>query len=277
MLPNKLDLAWSTLSAIKEGKHRRSEIVEKVYLEIARELEFGRIPGRMSIYDKMSSVFTLLKHEGLVTNESKRGVWSITASGELVLFEGKHSKALLFLYEPGIYTFKELQEQSQTKAKPTDMVVIRIDVSKQTIRYEKDLQEIIASKLKYIVVDGEPLTLYKSKDGKSPVEYRTWDGHRIDILATKKVSGDLVCVELKLNDGTDSQVGRLQAYMGRVMEKFPTKEVTGVLLARRITSSAKYSALVSGKKIVLLEYEFIEEQNHSRLEIKQINNPCPSH
>ncbi|MBV9241285.1 MAG: DUF91 domain-containing protein [Acidobacteria bacterium] len=102
--------------------------------------------------------------------------------------------------------------------------------------YESDLQSYLIKNLSAI----EPgLTLYKSGDGKSGVEfYVPGTSRRIDILAVD-TSGTLVVVELKVSRGYERVVGQTLYYQSKLKKYFSAERVRAVIVAREITEELR--------------------------------------
>lgn len=118
---------------------------------------------------------------------------------------------------------------------------------------EFQLRDFIAQNLGAIDVAGRKLRLYVDPTGRDGIEFPTAVGP-IDILAMDG-SGDFYVFELKRARSPDQAVGQVTRYMGWLQQTIGKgKHVTGVIVAREITTNLRYAVSVV-PNIKLFEYE----------------------
>jgi len=104
---------------------------------------------------------------------------------------------------------------------------------------EKELQNYLA-KNPGLLESG--MTLWKSADGQSPVEFQVDDkGRRIDILAKDK-SGIPVVIELKASRGHEKVIGQALYYRECIKEKLNAPKVRMFIIAREITDEVRIAS-----------------------------------
>jgi RecB family endonuclease NucS len=104
---------------------------------------------------------------------------------------------------------------------------------------EKGLQSYLAKNL--ALVEGG-MTLWKSADGQSAIEFSVDEkGRRIDILAKDK-SGTPVVIELKAGSGHERVIGQALYYRECIREKLNTPKVRTFIIAREISDEVRIAS-----------------------------------
>jgi hypothetical protein len=86
------------------------------------------------------------------------------------------------------------------------------------------------------------MTLWKSADGQSPIEFPVDEsGRRIDILGKDK-EGIPVVIELKASRGHERVIGQALYYRERIKEKLNAPKVRTFIIAREITDEVRVAA-----------------------------------
>jgi predicted nuclease of restriction endonuclease-like (RecB) superfamily len=101
--------------------------------------------------------------------------------------------------------------------------------------YEKDLQNSLISQAE------ELFQGYKifGENGEG-IEYNI-NGKRIDILLEHKTENKLLVVELKAGKADYKTFGQIAMYIGPLLQKYPDKQISGVIIAGEIDESLKMS------------------------------------
>jgi hypothetical protein len=120
-------------------------------------------------------------------------------------------------------------EKSGSEASPVE------DQNVNYFTYEKDLQNSLISQAE------ELFQGYKIfGDNGEGIEYNI-NGKRIDILLEHKTENKLLVVELKAGIADYKTFGQIAMYIGPLMQKFPDRQISGVIIAGEIDESLKMS------------------------------------
>ncbi len=113
--------------------------------------------------------------------------------------------------------------------------------------YERDLQKTLCAQI------TELFPSYKIYgENNQGIEYSI-DNRRIDVLLEHIENNNLLVVELKSGDADYRVFGQISMYIGLVQEKFPDKEVSGVIISGSIHESLQ-QACVTTDRIELKVY-----------------------
>lgn len=141
------------------------------------------------------------------------------------------------LYRAAIARYAEffVQHDQPEKTQPAQEDVelsIPIDTN---FAYEKDLQTSVCAQI------SELFPGYGIFGGNSVgIEYAI-AGKRIDILLEKKGCSDLLVVELKSGTADYKVFGQISMYIGLLLEQFPSRIVSGIIVAGAIDPSLKHA------------------------------------
>lgn len=117
----------------------------------------------------------------------------------------------------------------------------------QNFSYERDLQISLCSQ----ITDLFPgYRIFGSKS--EGIEY-TINNRRIDVLLEHTETNELLAVELKSGEADYRVFGQISMYLGILQEKFPSREVKGIIVAGSIQDSLKQAASIT-EKIQLRTY-----------------------
>jgi hypothetical protein len=118
---------------------------------------------------------------------------------------------------------------------------------------ESQLRDFIAGNLARLGINSKKISLFRSAEGRSGIEYPTDVGY-IDILGIDQEE-TLYVFELKLSRGPDRAVGQLARYMGWIKHHLANgKKVVGIVVASDIDDKTRYAASMI-PDVVLLKYE----------------------
>ena len=113
--------------------------------------------------------------------------------------------------------------------------------------YEKDLKVTLCAQVSDLFpgykIFGPELT---------GIEY-TIEGRRIDVLLEQIEGTDLLAVELKAGAADFKVFGQISMYMGLLITEFPSRRVSGVIVAGAIEPSLK-QACITTDRIILKTY-----------------------
>jgi hypothetical protein len=116
--------------------------------------------------------------------------------------------------------------------------------------FERDLQEYLSRELQKL----EPgLTLFTDEE-LTGREIST-DAGRIDILA-KDLKGDLVVIELKVNQAPQSSLTQILSYMAAIKKQYNEKNVRGIIIADKFDKKIKL-AVTQVPTVILMRYKRI--------------------
>ncbi|MGJ8737499.1 endonuclease NucS domain-containing protein [Zobellia laminariae] len=119
--------------------------------------------------------------------------------------------------------------------------------------YEKDLKTSMVSQI------GELFPEYKIYgENNEGIEYLI-KGKRIDILLEKN-DGSLLTIELKSGTANYKVFGQISMYIGLLMNKFPERNIEGIIVAGEIDESLR-SAVKISDRILLKTYKMKLELN----------------
>lgn len=128
-----------------------------------------------------------------------------------------------------------MQHGQSEKSQPTQEDIelsIPIDTN---FAYERDLQRSVCAQI------SELFPGYGIFGGNSVgIEYQI-DGKRIDILLEKNDGGDLLVVELKSGTADYKVFGQISMYIGLLLAQFPSRIISGVIVAGAIDPSLKHA------------------------------------
>jgi hypothetical protein len=121
-------------------------------------------------------------------------------------------------------------------------------VGTTSFSYEKDLQNSLISQVE------ELFPGYKifGNNGEG-IEYNI-NGKRIDLLLEHKTENKLLVVELKAGLANCNVLGQIFMYIGPLMQKYPDKEILGVIIAAEIDESLKM-AILANKNVKIMTYK----------------------
>lgn len=130
-------------------------------------------------------------------------------------------------------------EEAMSPECPTGDENKNIDINNFT--YEKDLQTTLCAQISELFPDYQIYGI-----DLQGIEY-TVGGKRIDVLLEHKTNGKLLAVELK-SDVADYKVfGQISMYLGLLKEKFPEKEIDGIIIAGSIDPSLKIACTITDR------------------------------
>lgn len=154
-------------------------------------------------------------------------------SGKFSLF-GNNSHGL---YRAAIARYAEFFVQNDhSLSSPPTQEDIEISIPIETnFAYEKDLQTSVCAQI------SELFPGYGIFGGNSVgIEYAI-AGKRIDILLEKTDGGDLLVVELKSGTADYKVFGQISMYIGLLLAQFPSRIISGVIVAGAIDPSLKHA------------------------------------
>jgi len=82
----------------------------------------------------------------------------------------------------------------------------------------------------------------------------TINGKRIDLLLEHKTENKLLVVELKAGLADSKVFGQISMYIGPLMQKYPDKKISGVIIAGEIDDTLKM-AILSNNNIKAMTYK----------------------
>jgi hypothetical protein len=107
---------------------------------------------------------------------------------------------------------------------------------------ERDLQKLLVQQIDKLFPE------YDSYDEQYSIEDET-----IDILLKNKEKNNLAAIELKAGLANGEVFGQISSYLGMLMEKFPEKNIEGIIIAGKIDNSLK-KACKTNQKIKVMVY-----------------------
>ena len=117
----------------------------------------------------------------------------------------------------------------------------------QSFSYERDLQTSLCLQI------TELFPKYKIYGSNSEgIEYSI-NNRRIDVLLENIETKDLLIIELKSGEADYRVFGQISMYLGLLQEKFPNKNIKGIIIAGSIQDSLK-QAVSTTNKIKLKTY-----------------------
>jgi hypothetical protein len=109
------------------------------------------------------------------------------------------------------------------------------------LTYEKDLQNTLISQAEQLF---QGYKIY-GENGEG-IEYGI-NGKRMDLLLENEDKNKLLVIELKAGPADYKVCGQIQMYMGPLMQKYPDREIRGVIIAGEIDDSLKMAILANEK------------------------------
>jgi predicted nuclease of restriction endonuclease-like (RecB) superfamily len=124
-----------------------------------------------------------------------------------------------------------------------------IDANDEQIRmtYENDLQNAIELQAE------ELFPGYRIFGNNEGIQYDI-NGKRIDLLLEHRTENKLLVVELKAGLADFRVFGQISMYIGPLSQRFPDKEISGIIIAGEIDDSLRYACLTS-EKVKLKRYQ----------------------
>lgn len=154
-------------------------------------------------------------------------------SGKFSEFGNKHNGR----YRAAIARYSEFFVQhGQSEISQPTLEDVELTIPTDTnFAYERDLQRSVCAQI------SELFPGYRIfGDNSAGIEYLI-DGKRIDILLEKKDGGDLLVVELKSGTADYKVFGQISMYIGLLLEQFPSRIVSGIIVAGAIDPSLKHA------------------------------------
>ena len=141
-----------------------------------------------------------------------------------------------------IARYVEFFTQNTTNNKSDQIKNESIETSEnQTFSYEKDLKTSLCLQIKNLFPN------YKIYGDKSEgIEYSI-ENHRIDVLLENIETENLLAVELKSGNADYKVFGQISMYIGLLQEKFPKKNVKGVIIAGSIHNGLIQAVSITDK------------------------------
>ena len=106
-------------------------------------------------------------------------------------------------------------------------------IEKQSFSYEKDLQTSLRLQVTNLFPNYK--IFGNSSEG---IEY-TIKNRRIDVLLEHITTKDLLAIELKSGEADFKVFGQISMYLGLLQEKFPQKQIQGMIIAGSIQDSLR--------------------------------------
>ncbi|MEI7464284.1 MAG: hypothetical protein WCJ87_02985 [Burkholderiales bacterium] len=107
--------------------------------------------------------------------------------------------------------------------------------------YERDLKTTLCAQIAEIFPEHKIFG-----DGALGIEYTIGD-RRIDVLLEHKDTGSLVVLELKAGLADYRVFGQISMYIGLLIERFPDRNITGVIIAGAIAKSLKQACTTTDR------------------------------
>jgi hypothetical protein len=136
----------------------------------------------------------------------------------------------------------ENEIESQIKNGDTDSIEYPDDTEETNFSYERDLQKSLVQQIDKLFPE------YDSYDEQYSIESK-----KIDILLQKKEGNKVTAIELKAGLASREVFGQISSYLGMLMDKFPEKEIKGIIIAGKIDNSLK-KACKTNPNIKVMEY-----------------------
>ena len=130
-----------------------------------------------------------------------------------------------------------------------------IETESQNFSYEKDLRTSLCLQVTSLFPNYQIYGL--ESEG---IEYSI-ESRRIDILLENIETKDLLAVELKSGEADYKVFGQISMYIGLLQEKFPKRNVKGMIIAGSIQNSLKQAVSITDKielKTYLMKIELEE-------------------
>jgi len=111
----------------------------------------------------------------------------------------------------------------------------------QNFSYERDLQTSLCLQINTL------FPKYKIfGENSEGIEY-TINNRRVDVLLEHIETKNLLAIELKSGEADYKVFGQISMYLGLLKEKFPDKEVKGIIIAGSIQDSLKQAVMITDK------------------------------
>ena len=114
--------------------------------------------------------------------------------------------------------------------------------------YENDLQETILFQINELFPDYKVF----GENSEEGIKYRI-EGKEIDILLESNDGTSLLIIELKAGKANEKVFGQIAMYYGLVKNKFPNKNIRGLIIAQEIAGELLYAGGLS-EKISFMTY-----------------------
>jgi hypothetical protein len=118
---------------------------------------------------------------------------------------------------------------------------LTVDDDSNIFTYERDLQNSLELQAE------ELFPGYKIfGTNKEGVQY-VINEKKVDLLLEHKTENKLLVIELKAGLADFKAFGQISMYIGPLQQKYPNKEVSGIIIASKIDDSLKYACLTNDK------------------------------
>ncbi|PLX70356.1 MAG: hypothetical protein C0602_05975 [Denitrovibrio sp.] len=201
----------------------------------------GRVAGTVNNYAR--AITGISDHYNQNTN-SAINVYSIDNINELEVIKSEYNQGGRFeefgALQNGLYraAINKYANFLVDRSNVNEGECIRDDIDNLTTNfaYEKDLQKTLCSQI------SDLFPGYKIYgDNQEGIEYPV-ENRRIDVLLEHSETGALMVLELKSGTADYKVFGQISMYMGLIKKHFPSKKVSGIIIAGTIDPSLSYAA-----------------------------------
>ena len=153
-------------------------------------------------------------------------------------------------YIPFLLKYNNLEIDNNAE----ENTAVENEIQNKTFAYEKDLQNALISQTEDLF---QEYTIY-GNNGEG-IEYNI-EGKKIDLLLEHVNENKLLAIELKAEKADFKVFGQISMYLQLLEERFPDKEISGIIIAGEIDDTLKIASK-RDKKVKLLSYKMKLELN----------------
>ena len=181
---------------------------------------------------------------GIVKDYEQSGRFSEFGYGHHGRYRAAIKKYLEFIEFSNI----DLEEVNPPLIENEEDAIGTVNLIESVFTYERDLQNSLISDINSLFPDYQ---IFGSNN--EGVEFSI-KGKRIDVLLIHNESKDLLAIELKSGSADFKVFGQISMYLGLLKNKFPNKEIRGVIIAGDIDESLVFACKTTDR-ISLMTYK----------------------